>query len=194
MFGSPVLYHHSIAAGQLWPGVERAFLWQIINEMQRKARHPLMKTSAHEKCSLPTPQMPFFCIWACGILHVMYCVAPHAAPEPLLCLSDGKVQLKEPVTLGQSQVYGLTWPASLNFVQEMREVSSDLTMTLCPDFQMALMLPINLETSHLRGSQPGLNSPGVTKAVGMRALRVSWVPLRLPSDCSGQHFTSFRIR
>lgn len=47
----------------------------------------------------------------------------------------------------------------------MREVSSDLTMTLCPDFQMVLMLFINLETSHLHGSQPGLNSLGVTKVV-----------------------------
>lgn len=50
----------------------------------------------------------------------------------------------------------------------MREVSSDLTVTLCPDFQMVLMLPINLETSHLHGSQPGINSPEVTKAVGAR--------------------------
>lgn len=46
--------------------------------------------------------------FAFGHVHFTYHVASHAAPEPLLCFSDGKVQLKKPVTLGQSQVYGLT--------------------------------------------------------------------------------------
>lgn len=38
-------------------------------------------------------------------------------------------------------------------------------MTLCPDFQMVLMLFINLEAFYLHGSQPGLNSLEVTKDV-----------------------------
>lgn len=130
----------------------------------------------------PLHKLPL-CIWACGILHFMYSVASHAASEPFLCFSHARVQLKEPVAVGQSQAHGLTWPASLNFIPEMREVSSDLTMTLCPDFQMVLMLFINLGTSHWHGSQPGLNALGVTTAVRARG---QWGS---PKFLSGLHLT-----
>lgn len=39
-------------------------------------------------------------------------------------------------------------------------------MTLCPDLQMVLMLPINPEAFYLQGSQPGFCSLEVTTGVG----------------------------
>lgn len=87
---------------------ERVSLWHIINEMQRKACHHLINTSAYEKCLLPSPQTPSLHLGMWNITFHVFC----AAPEPFLCFSEARVQLKEPVAVGQSQAHGLTWPAS----------------------------------------------------------------------------------
>lgn len=62
---------YMITIGQIWHGVERKFLLQLINEMPHKACHHLIKTSACEECLLPFSKTSPW-IWAYGILHFMY--------------------------------------------------------------------------------------------------------------------------
>lgn len=58
-----------------------------------------------------------------------------------------------------------------------------VAVTLCPDFQMVLMLFINLEAFYLHGSQPGLNSLEVTKDVR------AWGQRGSPKFIFGSHLT-----
>lgn len=55
---------------------ERVSLWHIFNEMQRKACHHLIKTSAYEKCLLPSPQTPSLHLGVWNITFHVLCGFP----------------------------------------------------------------------------------------------------------------------
>lgn len=166
-----------LTRGQLWHGVERKFLLQIINEMQHKACHHLIKISACEKCLLPFSKTSPW-IWAYGILDFKY---NSDFPWSLRVLAA--FQLKErfcketispwPV----SQAHDSKWPAFIKLYYWAAWSFFGLgdCVTLCPDFQMVLKLFINLEAFYLHGSQPGLSSIGGNK--GYQGRRAVGVPL-----------------
>lgn len=147
--------------------------------MQRKACHHLINTSAYEKCLLPSPQTPSLHLGMWNITFHVLCGFP-CSSRALSVFQRCKSSVK-----GTSSCWSVSgsWFNMTSVIPEMREVSSDLTMTLCPDFQMVLMLFINLETSHWHGSQPGLNALGVTRAVWARG---QWGS---PKFLSGLHLT-----
>lgn len=154
-----------IAVGQIWHGVERKFLLQIINEMQHKACHHLIKTSACEKCLLPFSETSPW-TWAYGILPFMFdSVFP--CIFWVLAVSHLKQRFyKETISLWPvSQAHDSKWPAFIKLYCWAAWSFSGLGdgMTLCPEFWMVLKLFINLEAFYLHGSQPGLSSLGGNK-------------------------------
>lgn len=162
---SLALLCYVIAIGQLWHGVERKFLLQIINEMQHKACHHLIKTSSCEKCLLPFVKTSPW-IWAYGILHFMY---DSGFPCGLRVLAVSQLKerfCKETISPWPvSQAHDSKWPAFIKLYYWAAWSFFGLGdgVTLCPDFWMVLKLFINLEAFYLHGSQPGLSSLGGNK-------------------------------
>lgn len=171
-----------IAIGQIWHGVERKFLLQIINEMQHKACYHLIKTSACEKCLLPfsetSPQM-----WAYGILPFMYDSGFPCSFWVLAVSQLKKRSYKETISPWPvSQAHDSKWPAFIKLYYWAAWTFFGLgdVMTLCPGFWMVLKPFINLEAFYLHGSQAGLSSLGGNN--GCRDRRAVGVPTWLPSD------------
>lgn len=166
-----------IAIGQIWRGVERKFLLQIMNEMQHKACHHLIKTSACEKCLLPFSKTSPW-IWTYGILHFM-CASGFPGSFQVLAVSRLKRGFcKETISRWPvSQAHDSKWPAFIKLYYWAAWSFFGLGggMTLCPDFWMVLKLFINLEAFYLHGSQPGLSSLGGNKGCPDR--RAVGVPL-----------------
>lgn len=172
-----------IAVGQIWHGVERKFLLQIINEMQYKACHHLIKTSAYEKCLLPFSEASPW-IGAYVILPFM-----HDSGFPYsfwVLLSQLKKRFyKETISPWPVfQAHDSKWPAFIKLYYWAAWSCFGLGdgMTLCPGFWMVLKLFINLEAFYLHGSQPGLSSLGGNKGCRDRRAVGGPAPLRLPSD------------
>lgn len=176
-----------IAIGQIWHGVERKFLLQIINEMWHKARHHLIKTSACEKCLLPFSKTSPW-IWACGIAHFTYDSGFLCSFQVLAMSRLKKRCCKETISPWPvSQAHDSKWPAFIKLYYWAAWSFFGLgdSLTLCPDFGMVLKLFINLEAFYLHGSQPGLSSLGGNK--GCRDRRAVGVPL-----LEGVHLTLIR--
>lgn len=156
---------YMLTIGQIWHGVERKFLLQLINEMPHQACHHLIKTSASEKCLLPFSKTSPW-IWAYGILHFMY-DSGFPCSFQILAVSQLEERFyKETISpwLG-SQAHDSKWPAFIKLYYWAAWSFFGLGdgMPLCPDFWMVLKLFINLEAFYLHGSQPGLSSLGGNK-------------------------------